>query len=138
MNMKWKWINENDKFEYTNKEIYGKLIAKMPNPIYGVDDKYSKFKIGDNVEVVDSGQIYSGYRAMAKAMDVEDCWLGEDNYNHVVEKNGRIGVVVSMKIHEDRGSVVLGVLIDQGIIIIDDSGIRNSQISMLEEELFEI
>jgi hypothetical protein len=101
-------INPDDVHIFTNNDYYKNdaptmLADKRVKHIYGVNEKYDKFCIGDRIQVKDWGGYFSSYTAMAKAMGLPNWCSGG------MSPNFYEGTIVAIKIHEDQQDIVLGV-----------------------------
>lgn len=80
----------------------------------------TKFPIGTKVKIINSGHCYSGYRDMARYMNL-DMRIGRNPF-----RNGDVGVVVAKAMHEYESSgEVLAVRLDDGNIgLMDTKGVE--------------
>ena len=101
-------INKNDVYIYYNK--------KKERKIYG--SLNGKFKIGDRVQVLNIGEVYSLYKEMANAMKIPlDKWGKYNLYN------GDIGIVIARKIHAFDRCLLYGVKFND-VYIIGEDGLK--------------
>ena len=77
----------------------------------------TQFPVGSKVRVLNSGHCYSGYRDMARYLNI-DINIGANPFY-----NGEIGVVVAKALHEDGERTVLAVRVKRGIGLIDTNGV---------------
>jgi len=106
-----RFINMDDVFVYRNDEYYkdsGMANDTRVKKIYGVNDLYTDFRIGDKVRILKTGGFYSSYSAMAGAMGLVHWNKGDWSLDYQ-ELINCIGKIESLKIHESRNSIVAGV-----------------------------
>jgi hypothetical protein len=134
-----------------NKNI---LLRIRDNDIYFNDSRYKgqvitiyeaekpKFQAGDTVQIVNSGYIYSAYRAAAIACGLLTV---EENRKLKVfhsggQLNGEIGTIVGSCKHESERKNLYGLRFPNGkTVIIEQSGLQLvNKSSYIQEDLFEI
>lgn len=118
------------------------LIDKTKEPYvyetnYGAIKKiYSsinnKFQIGDKIKIIDRGQFYSSYKAMAISMKIEE----KDWMQHGL-KEGNTGYIMDVKTHEDKADIIYAVEIRKKIALVSEEGLEKIE-ELLPNRLFEI
>ena len=83
-----------DTYTYVSKNLNEQIIYGSLN---------GKFKIGDSVKVIRTGQLYSSYKYMANAMKIP-----HEKWGNYDLKEGYVGVVIARKIHQDNKDILYG------------------------------
>jgi len=102
-------IDRKDVYPYTDNHGNDKIIYGSLN---------GNFEVGDRVEVISIGQVYSSYTEMILAMG-----LPKDKWNKYSLKNGYIGTVLARKVHCSSSDILYGVQFNC-IHIIGQEGLR--------------
>ena len=101
--------DKNDAYRYVDNHGCDKII-------YGLLS--GKFEVGDKVQVIGIGQLYSSYKEMAHAMKIP-----EDKWSKHQLHTGYIGNVIARKVHCCGSDILYGVQFNT-IHIIGESGLK--------------